>query len=141
MSHIPFITEHRQFTSQVDKKQWNHKFCTLLLTPKWSKIYSSQLKYRLVPSGRQVHSNGRGSYSCIKAVPFQCSCNSWVIPPELFSTSSIFLRNTLIYTIHSSCFPQVFPSKSMPTTTLSSVHKCPDLNIHLAGSTEFLNGN
>lgn len=26
MSHIPFITEHRQFTSQVDKKQWNHKF-------------------------------------------------------------------------------------------------------------------
>lgn len=60
---------------------------------------------------------------------------------ELISVSSISLRNT--YAAHSSCFPQVAHSRSMP---VSSEHRRPDPSpsIHPTGATqpsELLNGN
>ena len=65
---------------------------------------------------------------------------------ELLSVSSISLRNTHTYTTYSSFFPQVAHSRSMPISTSSPVHRCPDPSpsIHPTGATqpsELLNGN
>lgn len=57
MGHLPLITEYKQFTSQVDKKQGNQKSCVLLLTLKRSRIRYSQTTSRPQTFWKAVQSN------------------------------------------------------------------------------------